>query len=229
MLDKQQNIIKILLLRQKEWKVAMEEPSKGLRVKWGIRLLPVWIALFLLFCPGELDHRNREKTSDMAHAVLPPQNLPRIREKPAANLKSRAGNAAEQRFYGLILAASKRYDVDPDLVKALIKAESGYDPKAISPRGAVGLMQLMPSLAASLGVKDAFDPAHNVHGGVKHLSDLLEHFDGSVCLALAAYHAGVNRVKGRPQLPRSTERYVERVLQYYHHYKTGMEEGGNRA
>jgi soluble lytic murein transglycosylase-like protein len=119
--------------------------------------------------------------------------------------------------------------VDPALVKAVIMVESGYDPKAVSAKGAAGLMQLMPAIADDLGVKDLFDPAHNVNGGVKHLSDLLDQFDGSLYLALAAYHAGTARVNNRPQLPKSTQRFVKKVFEYYHYYRTVMEEEGNRA
>jgi soluble lytic murein transglycosylase-like protein len=212
--------------------VLSELLSKDLGGKCGHHLLPVGIALALFFYPGELAHRDQEKTPNAAHSMVPHAMVPLFKvprsEKPAAHLNSEAGNP-EQRFQGLILAASRRHSVDPALVKALIRVESGYDPQAISAKGAVGLMQLMPDIAASLGVKDSFDPVHNVYGGVKHLSELLDHFDGSVYLAVAAYHAGINRVKDRPQLPKSTERFVERVFGYYHSYKTGMEEGGNRV
>jgi soluble lytic murein transglycosylase-like protein len=119
------------------------------------------------------------------------------------------------------------HSVDPALVKAVIMVESGYDPGAVSAKGAVGLMQLMPPLADALGVKDSFDPAHNVNGGVKHLSDLLDHFDGNLHQALAAYNAGIERVENRPTLPKSTQRFVKKVFKYYHLYKTGMEEEEN--
>jgi soluble lytic murein transglycosylase-like protein len=207
--------------------VLTELRIKGLAVKPGYRLLLVGLVFVLLFFPAELASRDQDNISDAGSSQVVRFKIARSFQ-PAEQLNSRAGNS-EQRFHGLILAASWRHSVDPALVKAIIMVESGYNPKAISAKGAIGLMQLMPDIAEALGVKDSFDPAHNVHGGVKHLSELLDHFDGSVYLALAAYHAGTERVKNRPHLPRSTQRFVKKVFEYYHLYMTGTEEEENRA
>ncbi len=120
------------------------------------------------------------------------------------------------KFESLIQAASARYQVDPQLVKAVIQTESAYNPKAISPAGAEGLMQLMPATAAGLGVANPLDPEQNIDGGVRLLHQLLSRYDNNISLALAAYNAGpgaVNRYGGIPPY-RETQLYVSRVLKY---------------
>jgi soluble lytic murein transglycosylase-like protein len=103
------------------------------------------------------------------------------------------------------------------LVKAVIQVESGYDHQAISPVGAMGLMQLMPATAARFGVKKAFVPADNIEGGVRYLSYLLKLFNSNTKLAVAAYNAGENRVKRTNAIPDfvETQNYVRKVLALY--------------
>jgi soluble lytic murein transglycosylase-like protein len=120
-------------------------------------------------------------------------------------------------FQQIIQAASQKYGVDSKLVEAVVKAESNFNPSAVSSAGAEGLMQLMPATASSLGVTDSMDPAQNVDGGVKLLRDLLNSYDGNVQLALAAYNAGpkaVNTYGGVPPY-QETQTYVRRVLDNY--------------
>jgi len=121
------------------------------------------------------------------------------------------------RLEGLIQKLARRHGVDERLVRAVLTQESGGDPRAVSPKGALGLMQLMPETAALMGVSDPFDPEENVAGGVKYLKLCLKRFGDDVTLALAAYNAGpaaVERYCGVPPY-RETEDYVGRVLTAY--------------
>jgi soluble lytic murein transglycosylase-like protein len=126
--------------------------------------------------------------------------------------------AGTLRYASLVEAASRAHGVDADLVHAVIFAESAYDARAVSAAGASGLMQLMPETARRLGVRDVFDPADNIRGGVRHLKFLLDLFDGDVELAVAAYNAGENAViragNRVPPYPQ-TRKYVPKVIGRY--------------
>jgi soluble lytic murein transglycosylase-like protein len=128
-------------------------------------------------------------------------------------------NPAE--YEQLIRSCSQKYGVNASLVKAVIHAESGYDPNAVSRKGASGLMQLMPETAKSLKVADRFNPKDNVDGGVKYLRFLLDTFRGDVTLAVAAYNAGLNKVAKYGGIPpyNETRTYVNRVLSYMKSYQ----------
>jgi len=132
----------------------------------------------------------------------------------------------DQVFDPIIVEAASRHNLDPALIKAVIMAESGFKPRAVSKRGARGLMQLMPKTAKSLGVSDAFDPEHNIHGGVKYLRTLLNRFDGNIQLGLAAYNAGSRKVRKYRGIPpyRATRVYIKKVLKYYRVYKKDFNE-----
>jgi soluble lytic murein transglycosylase-like protein len=121
------------------------------------------------------------------------------------------------KFEELIQKAAARHNVDPRLVKAVIQAESAFNPDAVSSAGAQGLMQLMPATAEGLGVEDPLDPRQNINGGVKLLSQLLNRYDEDLSLALAAYNAGPGAVKRFGGIPpyQETQTYVKRVLGYY--------------
>jgi hypothetical protein len=124
------------------------------------------------------------------------------------------GNVAA--YLNEIRAAGQRYGVPEELISAVIRVESAFNPRAVSHKGARGLMQLMPGTAAMLGVRDSFDPRENIDGGVRHLRGLIERFGGDLSLALAAYNAGeqaVLRHRGVPPYA-ETRDYVTRVLQY---------------
>lgn len=134
---------------------------------------------------------------------------------PPAAPQMRRSVARPPAPYGeLIRAAATRHGLAPELVEAVVRAESNFDARAISKTGARGLMQLMPSTAAQLGVRDVFDVRQNIEGGVRHLRYLVDRYKGNLALALAAYNAGVDAVARHGGVPPYTETqaYVARVL-----------------
>jgi soluble lytic murein transglycosylase len=134
------------------------------------------------------------------------------RKKPSEYIKE----------YGSIInQASRRFGVDPSLIKAVIKAESDFDHKAVSHKGAQGLMQLMPKTSNDMSVANPFNPQENIFGGTRYLSLLLERFKSNTILALAAYNAGPEKVetyRGVPPFP-ETRSFIKKVLDYYKQYK----------
>jgi soluble lytic murein transglycosylase-like protein len=124
--------------------------------------------------------------------------------------------AAKGGYDGIIATAAAAHDVEPELIRAVIRVESNFEAGSTSPKGAMGLMQLMPGTAKDLGVKNPYDPEENIHGGVRYLKGLLKRFDGDVAPALAAYNWGMGNVERRPErMPRETRAYVARVMQEY--------------
>jgi soluble lytic murein transglycosylase-like protein len=119
----------------------------------------------------------------------------------------------EGKYDDLIREHARQNGLSPDLVRAVIRAESGFNPQAVSPKGAMGLMQLMPATARDLGVTNPFHPAENIRGGVAYLARLLARYDQNLELALAAYNAGPGAVEKYGAVPpyRETQRYVKRI------------------
>lgn len=148
------------------------------------------------------------------------------KEKAAAPLAGKpplnvSGNRT--RFTPLVEEAASQNKLDAALLHALITTESGYNPRAVSHKGAMGLMQLMPGTASRYGVSDAFDPVQNVHAGARYLGDLLQLFNQDLNLALAAYNAGEKSViKYGNRIPpyRETVAYVPKVLNNYRKFRT---------
>jgi soluble lytic murein transglycosylase-like protein len=175
----------------------------------------VLLISFIWIYNGHRDVRMMENALDVSH-------LADLRSPEGENLKL---------FHPIILQEANRYEVDPALVKAIIMAESGYNPKAISKKGAKGLMQLMPSTAEALGVEDIFNPEQNISGGVRYFKQLVNRFDGDVTLALAAYNAGSRKVRHYQGIPpfKSTQCYIKKVFKYYDLYKDQMTEKLNKV
>jgi len=134
----------------------------------------------------------------------------------AAN--SRGHQASQEEIDSSIVMAAARHNVDPNLVRAVVKVESNFNSNAVSRKGAMGLMQLMPQTARSLNVKNPFDPAQNVDAGVRHLKSLLESYGGDVNLTLAAYNAGSGAVARSAGVPHyaETQNYVRRITNLYY-------------
>jgi soluble lytic murein transglycosylase-like protein len=140
----------------------------------------------------------------------------KIANRPLARLPR---DSTPQTINAFILAAATEHGVDPFLIKAIIKAESNFDPTAVSPKGAQGLMQLMPATARGLQVSDPFDPRDNISGGTKYFRSLLDSFGWDIELSLAAYNAGPGNVKQAiPNIP-ETRAYVVKVLDNYQSYQ----------
>lgn len=129
--------------------------------------------------------------------------------------------APHDSFQDLIHTAAEENGLAAPLIKAVIKAESNFNPQAVSKKGALGLMQIMPSNLKSLNIRDPFDPRQNIMGGARYLKQMMNRFDGKLHLALAAYNAGPERVERYQRIPpiRETENYVRRVIKYYNQYK----------
>jgi soluble lytic murein transglycosylase-like protein len=134
------------------------------------------------------------------------------------NANSRGRQASPEEIDAAIVMSAARHNVDPNLVRAVVKVESNFNANAVSRKGAMGLMQLMPSTARSLKVKNPFDPEQNVDAGVRHLKQLLDNYDGDVNLTLAAYNAGQGAVARNSGVPpfAETQNYVRRITNLYY-------------
>lgn len=179
-------------------------------------------------CPAKADIYRYVDEDDIVHFTDAPtdkrfkvfmRDLKKDKELRTKLKYASSVNPAE--FEQLIMTCSDKYGVNPCLVKAVIHAESGYNPNAVSSKGASGLMQLMPGTAKSLKVADRFNPKDNVEGGVKYLRFLLDTFRGDVSLAVAAYNAGLSKVAKYGGIPpyNETRTYVNRVLSYMKSYQ----------
>jgi soluble lytic murein transglycosylase-like protein len=183
----------------------------------NMRFLTAFSFLFILFAlqaSAEIQVRVDEKGRKVFFNPAPKVIKSQFKMTAGAPLtySKRAGEYAP-----MIEKVCAKYSVDPELVKAVIQAESAYNSKAVSHAGAIGLMQLMPATAARFGVKEIFDPNENIHGGVQYLKFLLQLFNGDLPLAVAAYNAGegaVQRFKGIPRYT-ETQNYVRKVMSLY--------------
>jgi hypothetical protein len=174
-------------------------------------------------------------TAEIEHFEAAPDSPASGSRLPASGVKSGAtylpfarngqNSQAALNLEEVVHSASNRYRLDPDLVNSVIKAESGFNARAVSPKGAQGLMQLMPGTASQLGVPNAFDPQANVEGGTKYLRELLERYNFDLVKALAAYNAGPLRVEQFKGVPPyyETRAYVARVVKDFNKKKAAQE------
>lgn len=146
------------------------------------------------------------------------------RDNPNYAGLSRGRSVSGEQIDNAINEAAARNGVDPNLVRAIVKVESNFNPRAVSRKGAMGLMQLMPSTARSLNVANPFDPAQNIEGGVRHFRSLMDTFGGDLELSLAAYNAGAKAVQKSGGVPNYTETqdYVRRITDLYGSRSSGL-------
>ena len=169
------------------------------------------------YVPARNSHPQQAGCS--AHRPRPHSLSGRSSASAKATTSPAKDHPAASSLQGYIESAAVEHGVDPLLVKAVIKTESNFDPEAVSAKGALGLMQLMPATARELRVANPLDPLENVTGGTRYLRTLLDSYDGNVALSLAAYNAGPSRVKDAiPNIP-ETRTYVARVLRHYASYR----------
>ncbi|OGU23952.1 MAG: lytic transglycosylase [Hydrogenophilales bacterium RIFOXYD1_FULL_62_11] len=164
--------------------------------------------------------------TDERYSVLITAAQPALAVAPVAAIpKAKSGLARKAGYDQIVDEVSRTYGLESALLHAVISVESRYNTKAVSQKGAAGLMQLMPQTAKRYGVVDAFDPVQNLNGGARYLRDLLRLFNNNTSLALAAYNAGEHAVKKHGnRIPpyRETLNYVPQVLSFYQRYQTGL-------
>jgi soluble lytic murein transglycosylase-like protein len=150
--------------------------------------------------------------------LTPPDKEASIKRHP----KEISGGFNESENYeSIITEAGKAFGVDPALVRSVIAVESNFNPNSTSPKGAMGLMQLMPATARELGVQNAYDPVENIRAGTRYLKMLVNRYDGNINMALAAYNWGMGNLEKRPaQMPAETRNYIAHVTRHYERAKT---------
>ena len=181
------------------------------------------VALLLYASPGSSDiykYIDENGVSCYTDAPMGKKTVKVLKEKKGAAKQGGAYSepAADTRDYsGYVQQAASKYEIEPELIKAVIKAESNGNHRAVSSKGAMGLMQLMPSTAYDMNVVNPFNPEENIEGGTRYLRTLLERFNGDLTLALAAYNAGPKTVEKYRSVPpiSETKQYVKKILSIF--------------
>lgn len=169
---------------------------------------------------GELYYRYVDENGVQVFTNIPPvgpvSDL-QVSGIPDPEPQPPSSNTKSSPFDPIIEKYAADYQLDPSLIRSIIATESGFNPKAVSPKGARGLMQLMPATAERLGVKNSFDPEENIRGGVKHFRFLMDSFNNNLELSLAAYNAGENLVQRLGRVPniKETRDYVKSITRRY--------------
>jgi hypothetical protein len=148
---------------------------------------------------------------------IPPEREP---SKPLFVKQNHDVHNRRNDLESIVDGAAAAHGVDPDLVRSVIRVESNFNPNSTSPKGAMGLMQLMPGTAREMGVQNAYDPLENIQAGTRYLSMLLNRYEGNVTMALAAYNWGMGNIERRPaQIPLETKSYIKNVTRHYEQTK----------
>ena len=198
-------------------KVVPEKAKAGITNRWTIFMV---IIIFASVLPVYADIYMYIDTEGVLHFTNTPTSS---KYKIYIKEKSRrsSNTHSTDKYDRLIEEASKRYGVLFPLIKAVIKAESDFDPRAVSKAGALGLMQIMPQNVNTLKISDPFNPLENIMGGTRYFKQLIDKYEGKLQLALAAYNAGPNMVDYYNGIPpiKETENYVKRVMKYFYLFK----------
>ena len=153
------------------------------------------------------------RVTSLLDRLLPPDL--EMSKKHHSNQKTDVLNGGGE-LESIITKAAHVHGVDPALIKSVIKVESNFNPNSTSPKGAMGLMQLMPGTAKDLGVQNAYDPVENIQAGTRYLKMLMNRYDGNIHMTLAAYNWGMGNLEKRPaQMPSETKNYIENVTRHY--------------
>ncbi len=197
-------------------------------LKWSQPFLVLMFTFYFPLSPCRGDIYKYVDADGVIHITNIPteHNVPYVLIMREKRVIFQVNGPITNNYEDLIVKASERYRVDSALVKAIIKAESNFNHRAVSPVGARGLMQLMPATAATLQVQDSFQPENNIDGGVRYLRYLMNLFNGNLPLVLAAYNAGENTVlRYNNRIPpyQETQTYVKRVLGYFDKYSSGKQ------
>ena len=179
----------------------------------SLAVCPTTISGEIVSFTGPDGRRIFSNAGDIANSPASPSPAP----EPGTRLRIRGKGRPPVGIGRLIDRIARKHGMDPELVKAVARVESNYNARAISPKGALGVMQLMPETAKRFGVADAYDPAQNIEGGIRYLKFLRDRFPGNLSLVLAAYNAGENAVRKHGGIPpyRETRGYVHKIRQLY--------------
>ncbi len=213
----------------------------GLALGWLLLTLPAGAADLAILRNGfSIRHERREVVGPVTRLYMGSDkngyvDIPTVEidhfEKDLLPPAAAAAPRTPQKLEDVINSISDRHHLDPDLVNSVIHAESGFNSRAVSPKGAQGLMQLMPQTSSELGVANAFDPSANVEGGTRYLRELLERYNFDLIKALAAYNAGPQRVEQYRGVPPyyETRAYVARIVRDYNRKKLAEQKAAAAA